>query len=714
MNRIIVNFRSLSVALAALMSTLGWGAQAATDVILSDAMFRGLTTIVATTNVPLTGMEVSRIIITKPDGSVVPSAKITDIHISEKALSVVIDADQFARITSQGTTIATSAFGSFPASRAVLVRKPGEPSVNGQIVGSSRWTDEGWNTSTTDPDFHNPVTGVRGLYRFVDLTPDRDEKGVPVVWNHGNIAAPAYKAGNMLVLFVEFPDRRAADAPSPYTSIPPYMEFLQGSVEWFALSSFGQFRFQLSSPQMDRNLGWIMMSKNASDYPWGGRTHEMFSYIREACQSAHDQWNVKADDYDMLLIMPAGGKSGLRNGPSNINMDPGDSEQHNVKHAAYFDRDKQPHYIGTALTAGNDLFRWGYRWLIHEAGHAFGFPDLYMYRPTVNGVRVGSFFYCGGWDMMGNIAGHSSEFLAWHKWKLRWIRDDQVDLVSRINLNPSRHFITPVETPGGSKMVVVRTGLSTAYVAEFRTRLGVNSLDDRGKYSGVLLYRIDASQWEARESNPTAQIISRQYFRDSAVAGAKNLTGVWRPIDNSLTGYDSPGCLWQPGDVFSDPATGVTISIDGITSHVAENPDSSPYTANDVAAISVTKTKEAELFKSVILSNAILRDLTVLTFETNVELQRRIPITGAGEAVSYTYVREDSLLRPDHIVITKGDGSIITAAGITGIVVNPTGVEVTLAKGIFADVAEVSGTTVSTKAHYYFGAGAAVEISIAK
>ena len=29
---------------------------------------------------------------------------------------------------------------------------------------------------------------------------------------------------------------------------------------------------------------------------------------------------------------------------------------------------------------------------------------------TVNGVRVGSSFYCGGWDMMGNIAGHSTEF----------------------------------------------------------------------------------------------------------------------------------------------------------------------------------------------------------------------------------------------------------------------------------------------------------------
>jgi hypothetical protein len=30
------------------------------------------------------------------------------------------------------------------------------------------------------------------------------------------------------VLFVEFPDRRAADAGAPYTAIPPYLEFLRG------------------------------------------------------------------------------------------------------------------------------------------------------------------------------------------------------------------------------------------------------------------------------------------------------------------------------------------------------------------------------------------------------------------------------------------------------------------------------------------------------
>jgi hypothetical protein len=334
-----------------------------------------------------------------------------------------------------------------------------------------------------------------------------------------------------------------------------------------------------------------------------------------------------------------------------------------------------------------------------------------MYAATVKGTRVNQFFYCGGWDMMGNIAGHSTDYLAWHKWKLRWIRDDQVDVVSQSGPNPTAHFITPAETPGGSKMVVIRSGLDTAYVAEFRTRLGINALDNRAKYSGILIYRIDASRWESRDTNPTGQVISKQYYSSPAVGGPKNLTGVWRPIDNTITGYDSPDCLWQPGDVFSDPSTGVTIKVDGITHFDPSDPNNSPYTADDVATISVQKTMTADLFTKVILSNARLRELTNLTFDTNVELQLRIPI-GNPTRGTYTYIREESLLNAGNLVITKANGSVVPAKSITGIVVNSTSVQVTLAKGTFARAAEASRVTVATRAYYHFGAGAPVRVNI--
>lgn len=330
----------------------------------------------------------------------------------------------------------------------------------------------------------------------------------------------------------------------------------------------------------------------------------------------------------------------------------------------------------------------------------------------INDVKVGSFFFCGGWDMMGNIAGHSTDFLAWPKWKLRWIRDDQVDVVSQASPRASLHRLSPVETPGGTKMVVIRTGLTTAYAAEFRTRLGINALDERGKYAGVLIYRIDASKSGARNKDYTGQIISKKYYNDPAVGGPKNLNGLWRPIDNKLDGYDSPDCCWQPGDVFSDPATGVTISVEGITHCDPANPSGSPYTEDDVAAVQVEKSKSAELFRSVALSNARLKGLTVLTFDTNVELQMR-PANPGAEGEASTFVREDSRLTPQSLVITKSDGSMIPADRILKIVVNPASVEVTLATGTFARARQVEKATVATKPYYNFGPGAPAPIRIA-
>lgn len=695
-----------------LVSAAGLRQQASTEVTLSQARFNGLTRIAVTTNVALTGVGADHIVVTRPDGSVILASKLTDIAVTNNVLSVVINADQFARTTSEGTTIATKAFSSFRASKPVKVQKPGEPAANGHIIGTGSGSDEGWNIIRTDLDFIDPITGEKGLYSHTDVTPNRDDKNNPVEWKDGHIVTPAHKSKTMLMLLVEFPDRRAADAEAPYTDTAPYPEFLQGAVEWFARASYGQFRFSLASPQVAQKLGWIMMSKNATDYRAGGSTVPMHAYIGEACQKAYDKWGIKADDYDLLVIMPAKGKSGLRNGPAYTHRKPTDTEEPNLNRVAYVDRDKKPHYIDTAITAGNDLFRWGYRWAVHESGHTFGLPDLYSYNPVINEVKVGSFFFCGGWDMMGNIAGHSTDFLAWHKWKLHWIRDDQVDVVSQSSPHPTTHFVTPVETPGGTKIVVVRTGLATAYVAEFRTKMGVNALDERGKYSGVLIYRIDAAKSGARGFDYAGQIISKKYYNNPIVGGPKNLTALWRPIDNSLDGYDSPDCCWQPGDVFSDPAAGVTIRVGGITHYDSSNPSGSPYAADDIATITIHKTMDAELFKGVVLNNAQLKGLTDLTFDTNIELKQRTTGANAGEGRTNTYVREDSLLYPKSLVITKADGSIIPAEKILKIQVNPASVQVTLAQGAFARAAEATKATVATKAYYHFGPGAAVPVRI--
>jgi hypothetical protein len=88
---------------------------------------------------------------------------------------------------------------------------------------------------------------------------------------------------------------------------------------------------------------------------------------------------------------------------------------------------------------------------------------------------------------MGNIAGRAPELLAWHKWKLGWLRDRQVDCVTEPGT--TEHRIAAVERAGGTKAVVVRTGETTAYVIESRRRIGH---DVDACSTGVLVYAVDS------------------------------------------------------------------------------------------------------------------------------------------------------------------------------------------------------------------------------
>ena len=70
------------------------------------------------------------------------------------------------------------------------------------------------------------------------------------------------------------------------------------------------------------------------------------------------------------------------------------------------------------------MFSWGYKLLNHETGHAVSLTEGY------NAGTGGTFRYMGQWDMMGNISGNAPDYIAWNKWKLGWLNDDEVDCVA--------------------------------------------------------------------------------------------------------------------------------------------------------------------------------------------------------------------------------------------------------------------------------------------
>ncbi|HEU5108762.1 MAG TPA: hypothetical protein VFT95_09415, partial [Micromonosporaceae bacterium] len=132
------------------------------------------------------------------------------------------------------------------------------------------------------------------------------------------------------------------------------------------------------------------------------------------------------------------------------------------------------------VTFGQDMWRWGFKVLNHESGHTFSLPDLYAY--------AGGHPFVGGWDLMGLISGPAPDNLAWHKWKLGWLDTAQLGCVNAPGT--TQHTLTPLSAPGGVKAVVVRTGTTTALVAEVRTRAG---LDAAACDTGVLIYRVDSA-----------------------------------------------------------------------------------------------------------------------------------------------------------------------------------------------------------------------------
>ncbi|MFF3684891.1 M6 family metalloprotease domain-containing protein [Streptomyces sp. NPDC002187] len=130
--------------------------------------------------------------------------------------------------------------------------------------------------------------------------------------------------------------------------------------------------------------------------------------------------------------------------------------------------------------------------LAHETGHVFDLPDLY-HRPMDGKGDWDT--YVGDWDVMGSQFGLAPDLFGWHKWKLGWLGGDEVRCITGgghggklVTLEPLA--AAPVRgTSLGTRLVVVRTGESTALAIEAR---GATGNDQDTCTEGILLYRVQA------------------------------------------------------------------------------------------------------------------------------------------------------------------------------------------------------------------------------
>ncbi|MBW1599346.1 peptidase M6 [Streptomyces sp. JJ38] len=316
------------------------------------------------------------------------------------------------------------------------------------------------------------------------------------------------------VLMVDFPDIPARSAAAERAAF-----FTDPAADFLARSSYGRYR-----PRFAPTDGWVRMPRPWSAYGIGRRvpTATMKRYVQDAVDAAQGRGTGFAET-DLLLVVA----------DDNVPASPAVSQARTFAELDVGGRS----VTAAALVFGReqDGADWQRGNFTHETLHLFGLPDLY------NAARGASVEFAGAWDPMSVAA--RSDLLGWHKWKFGWLRDADVGCLP----DGGTWLLRPVGSAEGGSIAVVRTGESTALVAEARTRTG----PDSGICTeGVLLYTVDSS---VRTGHGPVRVLDA-----TPGSGGGSRCGAWRPPALAEL-WDAPVL---PGGSHQHGADGVTVTVE--------------------------------------------------------------------------------------------------------------------------------------------------------
>jgi M6 family metalloprotease-like protein len=150
---------------------------------------------------------------------------------------------------------------------------------------------------------------------------------------------------------------------------------------------------------------------------------------------------------------------------------------------------------------------WSY--YLHESAHMFAMPDWYMKEAnaTLGSQQVIDVDYAIGplntWGVMSTQDGPSRTFVAWTRWLLGWLDDDQVDCYTIEQVQQHGSFDTELVAldiyEPGTKAIIIRTGEYSGFLIESRRPVFPDhdisnwEIVGRDPY-GLIVYEIDATK----------------------------------------------------------------------------------------------------------------------------------------------------------------------------------------------------------------------------
>lgn len=270
-----------------------------------------------------------------------------------------------------------------------------------------------------------------------------------------------------VMVFIDFPDVHGTGSPADIKQ-----RIVGDAPDWFRKESYGRLHFSVETPV----LQWRQMPESAAAYAgikasWA--SHQ--SYISTALK-LFSREEIDFNAYQIAYVVAAESPADdpryegvLDNSPT---LSAGiDVETHNGT-------------VHHAVTFGRDSYHRGFRVLVHETGHLFGLPDLYLFH--VDATRS-ILTPTGAWDIMCDL-DQGRHFLGWHKYKLGWLDESQLIF---FNSGEASVTLTALETAHGVKMIVLPSEHSSQlYIVEVAQALGD---DGAFREKGLLVYTVDAS-----------------------------------------------------------------------------------------------------------------------------------------------------------------------------------------------------------------------------